>query len=154
MYDEDTRLKDKLQRLEEVLEKQRWAQKEQLLKFEKTVEKLEKDLEQEKFTAEYNKEQIGHYKLVLESLPYGVYMMDERGNVSALNSLGKSLISKKQVAQILLEASAGNDVQESICGSEEDEAKGSLVNVEAHPLRNENGALVGSIALLTRVTPA
>lgn len=162
MQEETLRLQSKLHKLEDVLEKQRWTQKEQALKFEKAVNKLERELEDEKFQAQYNKEQIQRYQLVLNNLNEGIYAMDSDGNVFAMNEKAKELLDEDAITPVLLEASSGENIQRTIDSSindyspDESEtecgAAPRMVTISARPLRDEEGKIVGSVAVVRAVT--
>jgi PAS domain-containing protein len=150
MQDETQRLKSKLDRLEEVLEKQRWTQKDQLLKFEKTVDKLEHAIADYKFSADYCKEQIARYQLVFNNLSEGIYAMDSTGNVLAMNPRATELIDEQDIAPVLLEAISGECVQRRIT-IDDSLRTHTTVNVNAHPLRDEENKIVGSVAVIRMV---
>ena len=144
MNDESIRLKTKLQRLEDVLEKQRWKQKEQLIKFEKTVDKLTEELEEKKFSASYNKEQILRYQLILDNLVEGIYAMDADGNVLAINENAKSMVSENDITPVLLKASTIKD--DNSCLTETIEDEEHMYLIIARPMKDKEGKVVGSVA--------
>lgn len=150
MQDETQRLKSKLERLEEVLEKQRWTQKDQLMKFEKTVDKLEQAIADYKFSADYSKEQITRYQLVLNNLAEGIWAMDSEGNVLPMNPRAAELIDSQEITEVLLEATAGEHIQRRIAIDDEKRTH-STVSVSAHPLRDEDNKIVGAVAVVRTV---
>lgn len=150
MQDETQRLKSKLERLEEVLEKQRWTQKEQLLKFEKTVDKLEQAIADYKFSADYSKEQIARYQLVFNNLSEGIWAMDSDGNVLPMNPRASQLIDVHEITEVLLEATAGEHVSRRVAIDDEKRTH-STVNVSAHPLKDEQNKIVGAVAVVKTV---
>lgn len=152
MQDETMRLQSKLNKLEDVLEKQRWTQKEQALKFEKAIDKLERELEEERFQALYQKEQVRRYQLVLNSLAEGIYAMDSEGNVFAMNELARQQLDEDMITPILLEATGGQPVSVAIevtspqRFSPVDFDAPRTVSIEARPIFDEERKIVGSIA--------
>ena len=145
MNDESIRLKTKLQRLEDVLEKQRWSQKEQLIKFEKSIDKLERDRDEQRFAADYNKEQVARYQLVLASLAEGIYAMDADGNVLAMNEQAAKMLSEEEITPYLLQASSfHNSPQSTIV--EVVEAREQIYQITARPLIDQEGKIVGGVA--------
>lgn len=150
MHDETQRLKSKLERLEEVLEKQRWTQKEQLMKFEKTVDKLEQAIADYKFSADYSKEQIARYQLVFNNLAEGIWAMDSEGTVLPMNPRASQLVDAQEITEILLEATAGQQIQRRIALDDEKRSHWT-VNVSAHPLRDEDNKIVGALAVVRTV---
>lgn len=145
MNDESIRLKTKLQRLEDVLEKQRWKQKEQLIKFEKTVDNLERELEEKRFSSNYNKEQVLRYQLVLNNLVEGIYAMDADGNVLAVNDQAKEMLSEEEITPVLLKASSTKDI-ENKCLTETIERNNQVFLIIAKPLVDTDNKVVGSVA--------
>jgi PAS domain-containing protein len=158
MHDETLKLQSKLHKLEDLLEKQRWLQKEQALKFEKNIERLERELEEHKFQAQYNREQIQRFQLILRNLNEGIYAMDAGGNIFAMNSRAQELLDEDLVVPILLEATSGRDIVESVKNERSDlspshadtDAPPDVVLISAHPLKDEDNKIVGSIAVLRR----
>ena len=156
MHDDTLRLQSKLQKLEELLEKQRWAQKEQALKFEKATDKLERELEEQKFQSDYNKEQIERYRLVLDNLSEGIYAMDADGNVFPMNTRATELLDEASIVPILLEASTGRRLVENVEVASTDYSPQAaattvalhMVKVSARPLTDDEGKIVGSVAML------
>ncbi len=146
MNDESIRLKSKLQRLEDVLEKQRWSQKEQLIKFEKTVERLEQELEEQRFTANYNKEQIARYQIVLNNISEGVYAMDADGNVMFMNEQSKEMLSEEEITPYLLKASSGSNGNADSSAGEVVEIGETIYQITARPLIDTDEKIVGSVA--------
>lgn len=146
MNDESIRLKSKLQRLEDVLEKQRWSQKEQLIKFEKTVERLEQELAEQKFAADYNKEQVIRYQLVLNNISEGIYAMDADGNVMLLNEQAHSMLSEEEITPHLLTASSLDRSQSQKSHVEVVEIDESIYQITARPLIDLENKIVGSVA--------
>lgn len=154
MQDETLRLQSKLNRLEDVLEKQRWSQKEQALKYEKNINKLEQELEEERFQSAYNKEQIQRYQLVLNSMAQGVYAMDAEGNVFAMNELAREQLDEELITPILLEATGGEPVMRCMQISSPqkfsptDFESPRLVTIEARPIYDDDRKIVGSVAMM------
>lgn len=154
MQDETFKLQSKLNKLEDVLEKQRWTQKEQALKYEKNVNKLEQELEEERFQSAYNKEQIQRYQLVLNSMAQGVYAMDAEGNVFAMNELAREQLDEELITPILLEATGGEPVIRSLQISSpqkfspDDFDSPRMVTIEARPIHDDERNIVGSIAMM------
>jgi len=154
MQDETMRLQSKLHKLEDVLEKQRWTQKEQALKFEKAVGKLEQELEEERFQSLYNKEQVQRYQLVLNSMAEGIYAMDSEGNVFAMNDLARNHLDEDLITPILLQATGGQPVSISMNVSSPQEFSPTefdsprTVTIDARPIFDHERKIVGSIALM------
>lgn len=145
MNDEATRLKSKLQRLEDVLEKQRWKQKEQLIKYEKKVDVLEQELEEKRFSSNYNKEQVLKYQLILNNLVEGIYSMDADGNVQAVNEQAKDMLSEDDITPILLKASSTKAGKEN-CLTESIENENQVYLIIAKPLMDSDEKVVGAVA--------
>lgn len=147
MPDDDLRLKNKLQKLEDILEKQRWTQKEAAIKFEKTVARLEQENEELKFDAAYNKEQAGRYQSILENLEEGIWVMDQEGNVVSINSRARELIDEDAVTPILYEAGTPDGEPLSV-ELNEDES----ITISARPMKDRDGLIVGSLAVVRKRT--
>ena len=145
MDDESIRLKSKLQRLEDVLEKQRWKQKEQLIKFEKKMDLLEQELEEKKFSANYNKEQVLKYQLILNNLVEGIYSMDADGNVLAVNEQAKVMLTEDEITPVLLKA-VSTKADKHSCLTESIETENQVYLIIAKPLIDSDDKVVGAVA--------
>lgn len=154
MQDETYRLQSKLNKLEDVLEKQRWTQKEQALKYEKNVSKLEQEIEEERFQSAYFKKQIQRYQLVLNSMAQGVYAMDSDGSVFAMNEVAREQLDEELITPILLEATGGEPVKRSMEISSPQKFSPTeyesprMVTIEARPIYDDERKIVGSLALM------
>lgn len=151
MQEEDLRLKSKLQKLEEILEKQRWSQKEAAIKFEKAVARLEQEIEDLKFDSDYNKEQIKHYKLVLENLEEGIYTMDAAGDVKPLNKIASSLIDEEGITPVLLTASTPTGIDRTETSEDLMIWQNHSIrarSIRARSMRDEEGKIIGSLAVI------
>ncbi|MBK9142190.1 MAG: PAS domain S-box protein [Candidatus Melainabacteria bacterium] len=143
MQDEDLRLKNKLQKLEDILEKQRWTQKEAAIRFEKTVARLEQENEELKFDAAYNKEQARRYQAILDNLEEGIWVMDGEGNVVSINSRARELIDENAVTPLLYEASSPEGEPLSVDIEEEER-----LTISVRPIKDSDGQIVGSLAVV------
>lgn len=121
------------------------SKKEQLIKFEKAIDNLDQKLEETKFSASYNKEQVLRYQLVLNNLVEGIYAMDADGNVMAINEQAKNMVSEEEVTPILLKAVSTKNIEDK-CLTETIERSNQVFLIIAKPLVDTDGKIVGSVA--------
>ncbi|HEY9784021.1 MAG TPA: hypothetical protein V6D17_01380 [Candidatus Obscuribacterales bacterium] len=154
-YDETERLRAKLAKLEEILEKQRWSQREQSVKNQETVESLrnkidslKRELEEYRFSEKYKMEEIAGYRKVFDSMAEAVYVIYETDEVVAFNAAARRLGRIKSLHAPLKKAKRGTVIDDLILKhTPEDEPEEVQLNVGIRPLRDGEGKIIGALAV-------
>lgn len=152
MSDEAERLRAKLSKLEEVLEKQRWTQREQSVKYQNTVEslsrqveKLNQEMEEVRFSESYKNDEIAAYRAVLNSLPEAIYVMYQTDEVVLFNDEAKRLGRISGLP--LQEAIKGRQVKDLELIHSFPDGSTATLQTSAFPLRDGGGTIIGAIAI-------
>src|SRR5262249_35383093 len=148
------RLRAKLAKLEEILEKQRWTQREQSVKYQETMESLRdkidvllRELEESKFSEQYKMEEISGYRKVLDSMAEPIYVVYQTDEIVPFNRPARAIGKMPALYSFMSKSKRGASF-EAIEIIHSPDREPVTFTASIRPLRDAEGKVIGAVAVL------